>query len=94
MGTYINGRPFISTDMIYPKPQVLYTIARQHDSMEFLCSRQHNSLLWTLPNNEIIRFNESDDFEEKKIDFQDTTIVVTKVDFILYPYKFKFSTDW
>jgi hypothetical protein len=68
------------SDLVRARPHVFYTIARQYDSLEFLCNGRKTTLLWILPNNEIIELNQTTD-SNRTIEFRKSKIVITPVRF-------------
>jgi hypothetical protein len=76
------GIPQIS-DVARLRPNIFYTIARQHDSLEFLCDRRRKTVLWILPNNQIVNVNQTSNHNET-IEFQESTLIISKVSYNLY----------
>lgn len=68
------------SDLVRARPHVFYTIARQYDSLEFLCSKHRPALLWILPNNQQVELNQTID-SNITLEFRQSKIIVTLVRF-------------
>lgn len=65
------------SDLARLRPNIHYTIARQHDALEFICDQEQKILLWILPNNQIVKLNQS--LGNETLIFQKSSIILTKV---------------
>lgn len=62
------------------RPHVFYTIATQGDSLEFLCDRNRQTLIWILPNNQVLNLTlETLDLSNETIYFRRSDIIITPV---------------